>query len=111
MELCAVVIDIQGSFCMRKFNEKVRYIYDKYNLSKTLGKEPTERQITNDKHNFIRQVLQNLFVFTCMDAIEFNLVVRSLASFFAKNKNVGLVVIDGLHFIENKDFMSHFERK
>jgi hypothetical protein len=110
-ELCAVLIDIQGSFCMRKFNEKVRNIYDKYNLWKTLGKNPSERQVTNDKHNFIKTVLSNFHVFTCMDAIEFNLAVRSLATFFRKNKNVGLLVIDGLHFIESNDFMSNFEKR
>ena len=96
---------------MRKFNEKVRHVYDKHNLWKTPGPEPNERQITNDKHNFIKQVLSNLFVFTCMDAIEFNLAVRSLATFFRKNKNIGLVVIDGLHFIESQDFMSKFEKR
>jgi len=96
---------------MRKFNEKVRHVYDKHNLWKTLGPEPNERQITNDKHNFIKQVLSNLFVFTCMDAIELNLAVRSLATFFRKNKNIGLVVIDGLHFIESQDFMSKFEKR
>ena len=46
-----------------------------------------------------------------MDAIEFNLAVRSLATFFRKNKNVGLLVIDGLHFIESNDFMSTFEKR
>lgn len=96
---------------MRKFNEKVRDVYDKYNLWKTLGKNPTERQITDNKHNFIKQVLSNLFVFTVMDAIEFNIAVRSLATFFRRNKNVGLLVIDGLHFIESQDFMSNFEKR
>lgn len=100
-ELCSVVIDIGGSFSARKFNEKVRHVYDKYNLRKVLGSEPTERQITDNKHQFIKSVLKNLFVFPCMDAVEFNLTVRSLATFFRKNKNVGLLVIDGLHFIES----------
>jgi len=36
-----------------------------------------------------------------MDAVEFNLAVRSLSSFLKANKNVGLIVIDGIHFIEN----------
>ena len=55
--------------------------------------------------------MQSLFVFPCMDAVEFNLAARSLASFFRKNKNIGLVVIDGIHFIENQDFLNKFEKK
>lgn len=39
-----------------------------------------------------------------MDATEFNLAVRSLPDFLRKNKSVGLLVIDGIHFIENQDF-------
>ena len=46
-----------------------------------------------------------------MDANEFNLAVRSLANFFKKHKGIGLVVIDGMHFMENTDFMTHFEKK
>lgn len=46
-----------------------------------------------------------------MDAVEFNLASRSLASFFRKNKNIGLVVIDGIHFIENQDFLNKFEKR
>ena len=46
-----------------------------------------------------------------MDAVEFNLAARSLASFFRKNKNIGLVVIDGIHFIENQDFLTKFEKR
>jgi len=56
-------------------------------------------------------VLSNLFVFTVMDAIEFNIAVRSLATFLRRNKNVGLLVIDGLHFLESQDFMSKFEKR
>jgi hypothetical protein len=39
-----------------------------------------------------------------MDAVEFNLTVRSLADFLKKQKNIGLIVVDGLHFIDNLDF-------
>jgi len=46
-----------------------------------------------------------------MDAVEFNLAVRSLSSFLKANKNIGLIVIDGIHFIENQDFLSGLERK
>ena len=46
-----------------------------------------------------------------MDAVEFNLAARSLVSFFRKNKNIGLVVIDGIHFIENQDFLNKFEKR
>ena len=55
--------------------------------------------------------MSSLFVFPCMDAVEFNLAARSLASFFRKNKNIGLVVIDGIHFIENQDFLNKFEKR
>ena len=53
-ELIAVLIDVQGSFCARKFNEKLKQTYNKYELWKSLGDAPTERQITNDKHAFIK---------------------------------------------------------
>jgi len=46
-----------------------------------------------------------------MDAVEFNLAVRSLSGFLKANKNIGLIVIDGIHFIENQDFLSGLERK
>ena len=46
-----------------------------------------------------------------MDAMEFNLVARSLPQFFKSNKNIGLVLIDGIHFIENKDFLTRYERR
>jgi hypothetical protein len=36
-----------------------------------------------------------------MDATEFNLAVRSLSLFLKNKKGVGLVVIDGIHFVEN----------
>jgi hypothetical protein len=41
-----------------------------------------------------------------MDVNEFNYTIRSLASFFKSHKGVGLVVIDGMHFMENTDFMT-----
>ena len=55
--------------------------------------------------------MQSLFVFKCLDVNEFNLTVRQLASFFKAHKGVGLVVIDGMHFLENSDFLSNVERK
>ena len=39
------------------------------------------------------------------------MAVRSLGSFFKKHKSIGLVVIDGIHFIENQDFLSQLERR
>ena len=105
-----MLIDVQGSFCARKFNEKVKQVYSKYELHKCIGDTPTERQILDDKHAFIKQVLSNLFVFKCMDANEFNLAVRSLASFFKTHKGVGLLVIDGMHFMESTD-LQHFDKK
>lgn len=46
-----------------------------------------------------------------MDAVEFNLAVRSLSTFLKNNKNIGMIVVDGIHFIENQDFLSGLERK
>jgi|LauGreDrversion4_2_1035121.scaffolds.fasta_scaffold493414_1 hypothetical protein len=46
-----------------------------------------------------------------MDGNEFNLTVRSLGNFFKTHKGVGLIVIDGMHFMEQTDFMSNYERK
>ena len=100
-ELQCVLLDIQGQFSSRKFMEKVRHVYDKHRLYEVLGPRATEEQIKANQLNFVRVVLQNLFVFPCMDAIEFNLTARSLHSFLRRNKSVGLVVIDGIHFIEN----------
>jgi hypothetical protein len=52
--------------------------------------------MSDDKHAFIRAILTNLYIFNCMDAIEFNMTVRSLANFLKNNKNIGLVILDGL---------------
>lgn len=41
------------------------------------------------------------------DATEFNLAVRSLPTFLKVHKNVGLVVVDGLHYIENIEYYFH----
>lgn len=79
----------------------MRHIYDKYRLSESLGPNPDEKAVREDKHAFIKQVLSNLHIVKCMDAVEFNMAVRSLASFFKTHKSIGLVVIDGIHFIEN----------
>lgn len=77
-ELQCVLLDIQGQFSARKFVEKVRHVYEKHQLHTILGPRATEKQINENKTNFIKMVLSNLFVFPCMDAIEFNLVARSL---------------------------------
>lgn len=45
-------------------------------------------------------------MFNCYTAVEFNLTVRSLACFLKANKNVGLVVVDGTHLIENVEMYS-----
>ena len=42
--------------------------------------------------------------------MEFNLTVRSLASFLKNHKNVGLVVIDGTHLIESVEIYSSKDR-
>ena len=46
-----------------------------------------------------------------MDAIEFNSAARSLNYFLRQNKSVGLVVIDGIHFIENQEQVAQFEKR
>lgn len=46
-----------------------------------------------------------------MDVVEFNLTVRSLANFLKGHKNIGLVVVDGLHFIDHLDFQSQQEKR
>ena len=110
-ELQCVLLDIQGQFCATKFMQKVRHVYDKHALHEVLGPRATEEQIKANKHNFVRIVMESLFVFRCMDAVEFNLTARSLTSFLRRNKSVGLVVIDGIHFIENQDILNQFEKK
>ena len=50
-------------------------------------------------------MLSNFYIFNCMDAAEFNLTIRSLANFFKTHKSIGMVIIDGLHFIENLEFL------
>lgn len=46
-----------------------------------------------------------------MDAIEFNIAVRGLNSFLRRNKSVGLVVVDGIHFIENQEILAQSEKR
>jgi len=83
--------------------EKVRFIYDKYGLKESLTKaqQEDEKRVADDKHAFIKQVFSSLHIFSCMDAVEFNLAVRSLSSFLKHHKNIGLIIVDGIHFIEN----------
>ena len=47
--------------------------------------------------------MENLVVMTCLDAAEFNLTVRSLQVVVRRHKNIGLVVIDGLQYLEWQD--------
>jgi len=91
----------------------VRHVYSKYGLKESLAKhqQEDEKRVADDMHAFIRQVFSGVHIFSCMDAIEFNLAVRSLATFLKANKNIGLIIIDGIHFIENQDFVSGLERK
>lgn len=96
-----ILLDIGGQFSARKFAAKVRSAYDKYHLEEVFGPDPHPSTIQKNKHFFIKTVLASLHVFTCMDAAEFNMSVRSLSSFLRKNKSVGLLAIDGLHFVEN----------
>lgn len=50
--------------------------------------------------------MSNLYIFQVFSAVEFNLTVRSLASFLKTHKNIGLVVVDGTHLIENVEMYS-----
>lgn len=50
--------------------------------------------------------MSNLYIFQVFSAVEFNLTVRSLASFLKSHKNIGLVVVDGTHLIENVEMYS-----
>lgn len=108
-ELGAIIIDIQGSFSVYKFIEKVRNFYDYKNLYETVeivpGQDRSKAEY-EDKHLFIKSTLQNLYIFNVFSAIEFNLCVRSLANFLKNHKNIGLIVIDGLHLIENVEIYS-----
>jgi hypothetical protein len=46
-----------------------------------------------------------------MDACEFNLTIRSFANFFKTHKSIGLVVLDGLHYIENLEYLYLQEKR
>eukprot|EP00347_Sterkiella_histriomuscorum_P009559 403340741 len=115
-ELSAIIIDIQGQFSCYKFIEKLREYYDSRKLYDTVetfnenGRELSERELNDkqiaNKFEFVKQVMQNLYIFSCFDAVEFNLTVRSLASFLKKQKNIGLIVVDGIHFIESVEYYS-----
>ena len=108
-ELNAVLIDVQGQFSCYKFIERVRQYYDQHQLYETVeGGQPgaQTKEETEDKHQFIKQVLSNLYLFQVFTAVEFNLTVRSLAQFLKTHKNIGLIVIDGLHLIENVEMYS-----
>lgn len=45
-------------------------------------------------------------MFRVYTAVEFNMTVRSLANLLKTHKNIGLIVIDGLHVIENVEIFS-----
>lgn len=116
-ELSVVLIDVQGSFSVYKFVQKLRDYYERNRLFEAScpeqgfeNEEQRNKALCDDKHLFIRTVLNNLFIFNCMDAIELNLTVRSLSSFFKNQKNVGLVILDGLQFIENSDLLQKKEK-
>ena len=80
---------------------RVKNVYESLDLKQVLGNRATESQINKNQLNFVQTVLKNLFIVPCQDAVEFNLTVRSLNKFFRSNKSIGLIVIDGIHFIES----------
>lgn len=112
-----------SSFSVYKFVEKLRDYYDRNGLFEgndpynQLGVEDRNHDaaraaaIDEDKAEFIKAVLKNLYVYTCLDAVEFNLTVRSLATFFQQNKNIGMVIVDGLQYIENTEYLYQQEKK
>lgn len=108
-EMGAILIDCMGSFSCYKFVERVRASYDLNQLAETVANRglgsPSKEEV-DDKHSFIKQVMSNLYLFQVYSAVDFNLTVRSLAQFLKTHKNIGLVVIDGLHLIENVDIYS-----
>lgn len=88
---------------MRDYYEKNNLISGSTPENGWESEEAKQKAITDDKHAFIRTVLSSFYIFNCMDANEFNLTIRSLASFFKTHKSIGMVILDGLHFIENME--------
>ena len=74
--------------------EKLREYYDNHKLWETVedvaenGRQLTEKELeqrqTHNKFEFVKRVMQRLFIFSCFDAVEFNLTVRSLQGFMKK---------------------------
>ena len=96
---------------MRQFYEQKNLIEGSKPENGWESEEAKQKAITDDKHGFIRTVLSQLYIFNCMDAAEFNLTIRSLANFFKTHKSIGMVVLDGLHFIENMEYLNQQEKK
>ena len=96
---------------MRAFYEEKQLIDGSTPENGWASEEEKAKATTDDKHSFIRAVLSNIYIFNCMDAAEFNLTIRSLANFFKSHKSIGLVVLDGLHFIENIEQINQYEKK
>lgn len=65
----------------------------------------TDQQAINDKSNFINACLSNLYVEQPMDAEEFLMHAKALPHLFQKERDIVLLMIDGLHFFENNDIM------
>lgn len=65
----------------------------------------TESEAIDDKSLFIKTCFQNLFVFQVMDAFEFVVVSRALPKLMKENRDIVLLVIDGLHQFEMNDIM------
>jgi hypothetical protein len=95
-----------GQWSGYKFVERIRTYYDAQGLFEGQRTQPPSKEEIDDKHAFIKQMLSNLYLFQVYSAVEFNLTVRSLAQFLKTHKNIGLVVIDGLHLIENVEMYS-----
>lgn len=135
-ELAVILLDIGSSFSVSKFAEKLRDFYSQNDLfsgndtsfnahatsqhskpkagacpSSTAANDLQAKAIDNDKSEFIKTVLKNLYIYECRDTVQFNLAVRSLPSFFRTNKNVGMVVVDGLQYIEVSEYLYAQEKK
>ena len=98
-EAKVIWMDIKGDGSLGRLLERVRGYYDKNILKKLREKEEekmSEKDVINDKSSFINKTLSNLIIYQPMDSQEFVVVCRSLPQIFRENRDVVLMVVDGL---------------
>ena len=61
-----------------------------------------EKFLTNDLSNFIKTYTSRLYLFRVYSALEFGAVTKALPSFVKKNRAIKLILIDGLHYLEQR---------